>query len=108
MGMEVPCCLSPASRTPGAGYFFNRAMKRGSSRIGSQLGSLGSRADEYAMPPFGEARMRSRSGTARSASPMRLYRSALTPLHTARSEEHTSELQSLMRSTYAVFCLKKK
>src|SRR3546814_7326654 len=26
----------------------------------------------------------------------------------ARSEEHTSELQSLMRSAYAVFCLKKK
>src|SRR3546814_7891444 len=25
-----------------------------------------------------------------------------------RSEEHTSELQSLMRITYAVFCLKKK
>src|SRR3546814_7058456 len=25
----------------------------------------------------------------------------------ARSEEHTSELQSLMRSSYAVFCLKK-
>src|SRR3546814_1336553 len=27
---------------------------------------------------------------------------------TLRSEEHTSELQSLMRITYAVFCLKKK
>src|SRR3546814_9693076 len=26
----------------------------------------------------------------------------------ARSEEHTSELQSLMRSSYAAFCLKKK
>src|SRR3546814_5181227 len=26
----------------------------------------------------------------------------------AKSEEHTSELQSLMRSSYAVFCLKKK
>src|SRR3546814_8767492 len=26
----------------------------------------------------------------------------------ARSEEHTSELQSLMRMSYAVFCLKKK
>src|SRR3546814_1570936 len=26
----------------------------------------------------------------------------------SRSEEHTSELQSLMRSSYAVFCLKKK
>src|SRR3546814_10063790 len=28
--------------------------------------------------------------------------------HLARSEEHTSELQSLMRISYAVFCLKKK
>src|SRR3546814_10168098 len=40
---------------------------------------------------------------------------ALTPvvleartLEIARSEEHTSELQSLMRISYAVFCLKKK
>src|SRR3546814_5810817 len=31
---------------------------------------------------------------------------AITPRH--RSEEHTSELQSLMRISYAVFCLKKK
>src|SRR3546814_3158145 len=32
------------------------------------------------------------------------------PFHRAgrRSEEHTSELQSLMRISYAVFCLKKK
>src|SRR3546814_2183776 len=28
-------------------------------------------------------------------------------IRTSRSEEHTSELQSLMRSSYAVFCLKK-
>src|SRR3546814_10897296 len=28
--------------------------------------------------------------------------------HLCRSEEHTSELQSLMRTSYAVFCLKKK
>src|SRR3546814_1292629 len=35
---------------------------------------------------------------------------ALNALGTAqlRSEEHTSELQSLMRISYAVFCLKKK
>src|SRR3546814_8684175 len=41
---------------------------------------------------------------------------AMTPLSTRlfaslpvnRSEEHTSELQSLMRISYAVFCLKKK
>src|SRR3546814_1846683 len=29
-------------------------------------------------------------------------------IRAARSEEHTSELQSLMRISYAVFCLKKK
>src|SRR3546814_8578073 len=29
-------------------------------------------------------------------------------LKVSRSEEHTSELQSLMRNSYAVFCLKKK
>src|SRR3546814_5356573 len=31
-----------------------------------------------------------------------------TPCKECRSEEHTSELQSLMRISYAVFCLKKK
>src|SRR3546814_8058495 len=30
------------------------------------------------------------------------------PMHMARSEEHTSELQSLMRNSYAVFCLTNK
>src|SRR3546814_6398788 len=35
-----------------------------------------------------------------------LHRVAL--LRSERSEEHTSELQSLMRISYAVFCLKKK
>src|SRR3546814_8447134 len=30
------------------------------------------------------------------------------PQNLVRSEEHTSELQSLMRTSYAVFCLKKK
>src|SRR3546814_4197642 len=34
--------------------------------------------------------------------------SALGRAHELRSEEHTSELQSLMRISYAVFCLKKK
>src|SRR3546814_8940447 len=33
---------------------------------------------------------------------------ALEAGRTRRSEEHTSELQSLMRISYAVFCLKKK
>src|SRR3546814_8176412 len=44
-------------------------------------------------------------GEARSQlAPQARAPSAATP----RSEEHTSELQSLMRISYAVFCLKKK
>src|SRR3546814_5986974 len=42
---------------------------------------------------------------------MLLFGMGLTGLVTSlggRSEEHTSELQSLMRISYAVFCLKKK
>src|SRR3546814_18596451 len=60
-----------------------------------------------ARPPLGEARH------GRSAAPHRRHRKggrhwpyrlfARQP----RSEEHTSELQSLMRISYAVFCLKK-
>src|SRR3546814_10032758 len=38
-------------------------------------------------------------------SPISIY---LHPVFQPRSEEHTSELQSLMRIPYAVFCLKKK
>src|SRR3546814_3987830 len=37
-----------------------------------------------------------------------LYDMLPVTLSYARSEEHTSELQSLMRISYAVFCLKKK
>src|SRR3546814_4617285 len=41
----------------------------------------------------------------RPVQPVRVLRSAAGGI---RSEEHTSELQSLMRISYAVFCLKKK
>src|SRR3546814_6121361 len=57
-------------------YCSSSAWKRGSSRIGSQVGSM--------------------------------RRCAGLTHHNDRSEEHTSELQSLMRISYAVFCLKKK
>src|SRR3546814_3135747 len=36
------------------------------------------------------------------------WEEARCPTDLLRSEEHTSELQSLMRISYAVFCLKKK
>src|SRR3546814_10060681 len=47
---------------------------------------------------------RPRSHRARRGTRSRCSSSASAP----RSEEHTSELQSLMRISYAVFCLKKK
>src|SRR3546814_1443086 len=40
--------------------------------------------------------------------PHRASAAPISPLYSHRSEEHTSELQSLMRISYAVFCLKKK
>src|SRR3546814_4123972 len=40
--------------------------------------------------------------------PLSLGIETLGGVFTRRSEEHTSELQSLMRISYAVFCLKKK
>src|SRR3546814_9933598 len=47
---------------------------------------------------------RDRTRNARNNVPMKGWKVA----GVKRSEEHTSELQSLMRSSYAVFCLKKK
>src|SRR3546814_8794934 len=41
-------------------------------------------------------------------STVRITRSSSTATPASRSEEHTSELQSLMRISYAGFCLKKK
>src|SRR3546814_3404073 len=47
-------------------------------------------------------------GFARRRATVALQHDAVTWLEVGRSEEHTSELQSLMRISYAVFCLKNK
>src|SRR3546814_9550347 len=44
-----------------------------------------------------------------TVAPSAAHHTGAAPRHAGdRSEEHTSELQSLMRNSYAVFCLKKK
>src|SRR3546814_1172369 len=48
------------------------------------------------------------TGRLRSNNAARAQRSGLPLQEEIRSEEHTSELQSLMRISYAVFCLQKK
>src|SRR3546814_6927814 len=47
-------------------------------------------------------------GAAQPAVPLEACPLHISAAPGARSEEHTSELQSLMRSSYAVYCLKKK
>src|SRR3546814_8379264 len=46
--------------------------------------------------------------SSRIASRLEIAAESCLPSSVWRSEEHTSELQSLMRISYAVFCLKKK
>src|SRR3546814_8762679 len=66
------------------------------------LGSkLHGRTVEYHLP-----RKYRRAGN--TGDPRHLVRSLRRQARQRRSEEHTSELQSLMRISYAVFCLKKK
>src|SRR3546814_9199203 len=48
------------------------------------------------------------SSSTAARSPFSLWRWVAASSTSSRSEEHTSELQSLMRISYAVFCLKKK
>src|SRR3546814_9172630 len=74
--------------------------------------------DDKPRPPAPRDRSaQARSTATRSLShrpPPRMHMSASSeasvtpPADRKRSEEHTSELQSLMRNSYAVFCLKKK
>src|SRR3546814_6865082 len=84
--------LSPRSGQPSGTQSRRRGDERFSEPDGFRLVSLSRRdgAGRRQHPPF-----RRRS--------IQLAR-AVEP----RSEEHTSELQSLMRISYAVFCLKKK
>src|SRR3546814_7725095 len=59
----------------------------------------------FLLPPFSEVIKRIFEDTVEGSLPIAL---ALTAGRAVRSEEHTSELQSLMRISSAVFCLKKK
>src|SRR3546814_1520195 len=80
-----------------------------------QATSEGARGDSLADTPLTAADVLMLTGTVRfnledhdrSLEDLEKALELLAP-HRARSEEHTSELQSLMRISYAVFCLTKK
>src|SRR3546814_9368597 len=65
------------------------------------------RLSEKSPRPAGRVRKPARRVEALNRSPATLF-GLLLASGLPRSEEHTSELQSLMRISYAVFCLKKK
>src|SRR3546814_2510394 len=63
---------------------------------------------DHGPPPLRRASKLRRLGCHDSFAPLAVRRSPAAALPPESSEEHTSELQSLMRISYAVFCLKKK
>src|SRR3546814_2893266 len=82
-----------------------------------ELGALiGLAHAQFAYRRVWSARRRAKAAGKRSAHRKRPFKPASRPTRegaaarsgASRSEEHTSELQSLMRISYAVFCLKKK
>src|SRR3546814_8359867 len=106
----------------GAGLTLLRAARRSVETLEDRAGRLSQpveaqglsrrdrrnvRANEHALGAVeGDRRQPQEGGAHRGADPYR--RNAPTCPSMLRSEEHTSELQSLMRISYAVFCLKHK
>src|SRR3546814_4086270 len=80
-------------------------------RAARERGSKGGRRPVVTPDKLRKARAHIAAGlTVREAAArLKIGKTALyKALESTRSEEHTSELQSLMRISYAVFCLKKK
>src|SRR3546814_8934746 len=83
----VPQRRAPPAHAPRAGQ--HPFTGGGRAGVAGRRGRTGTAL--YLQPARGEIRLPGRAGA-----------------EGRRSEEHTSELQSLMRISYAVFCLKKK
>src|SRR3546814_5140031 len=105
MFLTIPLTTTPSARVSSS---FSRSSpmlasstaRRDSTtllRLRSSLMTLNS----VVFPSYGVVSLTGRKSTSEPG------RNARMPL-VMRSEEHTSELQSLMRISYAVFCLKKK
>src|SRR3546814_2919005 len=99
--------LLPPAACPGVG---DRMGDGGIPR--GVAGVTSAQEHESALPPGAAHRFVSRLFGTRASVPEGEVIYAVGDIHgrndLLRSEEHTSELQSLMRISYAVFCLKKK
>src|SRR3546814_4781087 len=99
---EVAGCILHSDRWS---QFRSRKQQRALTRHGmvGSMGQVGSAGDNAAMASFFALLQKNVLDRQRWATRDELRLAIVT-----RSEEHTSELQSLMRTSYAVFCLKKK
>src|SRR3546814_1560448 len=92
--------------------FGNAALRAARQAFTGREVELSDRADPLAPVAAGGARMALVEADAffdlSGSAPVRNERFEAVAAVGQRSEEHTSELQSLMRISYAVFCLKKK
>src|SRR3546814_8668094 len=86
----------------------HRLQARGRGQGGRDRRLLVDRMARQANPRRGHGQDHGRPHNARHADALRRQAHDLRRLRADRSEEHTSELQSLMRISYAVFCLQKK
>src|SRR3546814_7364293 len=105
---ELSQSVRPVERTdylpdwPGFNTVFDMRVTAATKKCRVELdGSFESEMAQSAMPHVLLAEQ-----LVRAIQPLEAFRSDFDVLF--RSEEHTSELQSLMRISYAVFCLKKK
>src|SRR3546814_1326144 len=97
--------LPPLPRSPSSSI----ALAASSARILAACALLSSGSAKRRSAATGGSVTRGSSGLGASPNIRRNAIAASAPKRAARrSEEHTSELQSLMRISYAVFCLKKK
>src|SRR3546814_4194412 len=87
----------------GCRFIGGGAVRRGGGRIGGRWRRLGRRRGLFVRRSRGLGQGGEADG--RCADQKHLFQHIHSPV---RSEEHTSELQSLMRSSYAVFCLTKQ
>src|SRR3546814_8738850 len=103
-------CPSDLAAGDSAGFF---AAAVGAVAPAAELEERGAGLRLFRRGAGAVARAGTSSGMVRRAGEMGacdggVGQSATRPAAGDRSEEHTSELQSLMRISYAVFCLKKK
>src|SRR3546814_1615893 len=97
-------CFGSVPALHGAGVPAVRLARPGAAR--PRLGRRRRRQD--AQVPLSVGARSYPTGPGRQGFRAKAFATAITGCRIRRSEEHTSELQSLMRISYAVFCLTKK